>query len=68
MIRSEGIDWYREDMNGAGPLPAWRKTDAKDRQGITENLYIQGHLKFWDELRCRHPHLRIDSKWTARAL
>jgi len=21
MIKSQGIDWYREDMNGAGPLP-----------------------------------------------
>ena len=25
MIKSQGIDWYREDMNGAGPLPAWRR-------------------------------------------
>ena len=61
MIKSEGIDWYREDMNGRGPLRAWRKSDTKDRQGMTENLYIQGHLQFWDELRRRHPHLRIDS-------
>ena len=61
MIESEGIDWYREDMNGRGPLRAWRKSDTKDRQGMTENLYIQGHLQFWDELRRRHPHLRIDS-------
>jgi alpha-galactosidase len=30
-------------------------------QGITENLYVQGHLAFWDELRRRNPHLRIDS-------
>ena len=28
---------------------------------MTENLYVQGHLAFWDELRRRHPHLRIDS-------
>jgi alpha-galactosidase len=48
-------------MNGAGPLLAWRKNDAPDRQGLTENLYVQGHLAFWDELRRRHPHLRIDS-------
>jgi alpha-galactosidase len=61
LIESQGIDWYREDMNGGGPLPAWRKADAEDRQGITENLYVQGHLAFWDELRRRHPHLRIDS-------
>jgi alpha-galactosidase len=61
MIRVQGIDWYREDMNGGGPLPAWRNRDAVDRQGITENFYVQGHLKFWDGLRRRHPHLRIDS-------
>lgn len=61
MISSQGIDWYREDMNGGGPLPAWRRHDAQDRQGMTENLYVQGHLAFWDSLRRRHPGLRIDS-------
>ena len=61
LIRSQGIDWYREDMNGGGPLPAWRRNDAADRQGMTENRYVQGHLAFWDELRRRHPGLRIDS-------
>ncbi|MEI6150375.1 MAG: alpha-galactosidase [bacterium] len=61
MIESQGLDWYREDMNGGGPLPAWRKNDAPSRQGMTENLYVQGHLAFWDELRRRHPRLRIDS-------
>lgn len=61
MIKSQGIDWYREDMNGGGPLPAWRKNDAPDRQGITENRYIQGHLAYWDELKRRNPHLRIDA-------
>jgi alpha-galactosidase len=61
MITTEGIDWYREDMNGDGPLPAWRAVDTTTRQGITENLYVQGHLKFWDELRARHPGLHIDS-------
>ncbi|MCL5096869.1 MAG: alpha-galactosidase [Candidatus Omnitrophica bacterium] len=61
MIKSQGIDWYREDMNGAGPLPAWRRNDSADRQGITENLYVQGHLAFWDELRRRNPGLHIDS-------
>jgi alpha-galactosidase len=61
MIKTEGIDWYREDMNGGGPLPAWRNHDGPDRQGITENLYVQGHLQLWDELRRRNPGLRIDS-------
>jgi alpha-galactosidase len=61
MIKSEGIDWYREDMNGNGPATAWRAADAEDRQGITENLYIQGHLEFWDEILKRNPGLSIDS-------
>lgn len=61
MIKSQGLDWYREDMNGGGPLPAWRRHDAPDRQGITENFYVQGHLAYWDELRRRNPGLRIDS-------
>jgi len=61
MIKSQGIDWYREDMNGGGPLPAWRRNDAPDRQGITENKYVQGHLAFWDELKRRNPYLRIDA-------
>ena len=61
MIRAQGLDWYREDMNGGGPLPTWRKNDAENRQGITENFYVQGHLALWDELRRRHPGLRIDS-------
>jgi alpha-galactosidase len=61
MIQSQGLDWYREDMNGGGPLPTWRKNDAPERQGITENFYVQGHLALWDELRRRHPGLRIDS-------
>ena len=60
MIKSQGIDWYREDMN-CGPLPVWRKNDAKDRQGIMENFHVQGHLAFWDELKRRNPQLRIDA-------
>ncbi len=61
MITEQGLDWYREDMNGVGPAPAWRKAEAPDRQGAVENHYIQGHLAFWDALRQRHPGLHIDS-------
>lgn len=61
MIKTQGLDWYREDMNGGGPLPTWRSNDAEERQGITENFYVQAHLGLWDELRRRHPGLRIDS-------
>lgn len=61
LIKSQGIDWYREDMNGDGPLPAWREYDAPNRQGITENYYVQGHLAYWDALLAMNPELRIDS-------
>lgn len=61
LIKSNGIDWYREDMNGVGPCSSWRASDAPDRQGITENFYVQGHLAYWDALRAMNPKLRIDS-------
>jgi alpha-galactosidase len=60
LIREQGIDLYRQDFN-MDPLEFWRRNDAPDRQGITENLHVQGYLAFWDELRRRHPGLLIDS-------
>jgi alpha-galactosidase len=68
VIQKQKIDWYRMDFNGVGPLPAWRQRDAlekqqtgKWREGMTENLYVQGLLALWDGLRERNPRLRIDS-------
>ena len=60
LIKEQGIDLYREDFN-IDPLAYWRNNDTPDRQGMTENLYIQGHLAYWDELRRRHPDMLIDS-------
>ena len=48
-------------MNGNGPLPTWRNNDSVNRQGITENFYVQGHLAYWDALVAMNPGLRIDS-------
>jgi alpha-galactosidase len=59
-LREQAIDFYRQDFN-MDPLADWRRNDAPDRQGITENLYVQGYLAYWDALRRRHPRLRIDS-------
>jgi alpha-galactosidase len=59
-LADEGIDFYRQDFN-LDPLPFWKAADAADRQGITENLYVQGYLAYWDGLRSRLPNLRIDS-------
>ena len=60
LIQEEGIDIYRMDFN-IEPLIFWRHNDAPDRQGMTENLCIQGYLRFLDELRTRHPELLIDT-------
>ncbi len=60
MLTEQGIDLYRQDFN-MDPLPYWRGNDSADRQGITEIRHVEGYLAYWDELRRRHPGLRIDS-------
>jgi alpha-galactosidase len=60
LIREQGVDLYRQDFN-IEPLGFWRKNDAADRQGATENFHVQGYLAYWDELRRRHPNMLIDS-------
>jgi alpha-galactosidase len=60
LITEQGIDLYRQDYN-IDPLNYWRANDPADRQGITENLYVQGYLAYWDELRRRHPGMLIDA-------
>jgi len=60
LIGSQGIDLYRQDFN-MDPLPHWRAQDAEDRQGVTENLYVQGYLAYWDALLQRHPGMLIDT-------
>ena len=59
-ITSQGIALYRQDFN-MSPLSFWRANDSPNRQGITENLHVQGYLAYWDELRKRNPQLIIDS-------
>ena len=60
LISSEGIDFYRQDYN-IDPLPYWRVADAPDRQGITENRYVEGYLAYWDGLLKAHPGMPIDT-------
>jgi alpha-galactosidase len=60
LLTEQGIDLYRQDFN-IDPLSFWRKNDAEDRQGITENHHVTGYLAYWDELRRRHPNMLIDS-------
>jgi alpha-galactosidase len=58
-ITEQGIDVYRQDCNFA-LAPFWRQADTRDRQGISEIRYAEGLLKFWDDLRAKHPNLMID--------
>jgi alpha-galactosidase len=60
VIAEQGIDLYRQDFN-QDPLDCWRKNDAPERQGLTENLHVQGYLAFWDALRRQYPDMLIDS-------
>jgi alpha-galactosidase len=59
LIATQGIDIYRQDCNFA-LAPFWTQADTADRQGITEVRYLDGLLKFWDELQRRHPKLMLD--------
>ncbi len=60
LIQANGIKIYRQDFNFP-PLAYWRDNDAEDRQGMHENLHVQGYLQYWDELLSRNPGLWIDS-------
>ena len=60
MIRSQGIDLYRQDYN-VDPLGYWRGADTPERQGLTENHYVAGYLAYWDGLLGRFPKLVIDT-------
>ncbi|MCE0497282.1 MAG: alpha-galactosidase [Methylacidiphilales bacterium] len=58
LITQGGVDWYRQDFNIA-PDSFW--VDPPDRIGMTEIRYIEGLYAFWDDLRARHPGLKIDN-------
>ena len=60
LIQQNGIGVYRQDFNFE-PLRFWRENDVEDRQGMRENLHIQGYLQYWDDLLLRNPGLWIDS-------
>ena len=60
LIADNGIKIYRQDHNFP-PLNHWRENEAEDRQGVNENLHVQGYLRFWDDLLERNPGLWIDS-------
>ncbi len=54
LIQDNGIRVYRQDLNFE-PLNHWRENDAPDRQGVNENLHVQGYLQYWDDLLRAQP-------------
>lgn len=60
LIKSEGIDFYRQDFN-MDPLTYWRGNDKPGRLGILENHHCTGYLKFWDSILESNPGIIIDS-------
>ena len=60
LIKEYGVSIYRQDFNFP-PIRFWRENESFDRQGINENKYVQGYLRFWDTLLERNPGLFIDS-------
>ena len=60
LIQDNCIKIYRQDFNFP-PLEHWRKNESEERQGLNENLHVQGYLQFWDDLLARNSGLWIDS-------
>ncbi|HBL75923.1 MAG: alpha-galactosidase [Bacteroidetes bacterium GWF2_42_66] len=60
LIKSEGIDYYRQDFN-FDPMPYWEANDKPGRIGISEIRHIEGLYAFWDSLLVRFPKLLIDN-------
>ncbi len=60
LIKSEGIDLYRQDHN-TRPLQYWQAGEADDRQGIHENYHCIGYLQMWDDILAANPGIVIDS-------
>jgi alpha-galactosidase len=59
-IDAWGVDIFRNDNNFC-PLPFWPAADGPDRQGITENHWVEGWYGLWDALLRTHPKLEIDN-------
>ena len=59
LIRDNGVKIYRQDFNRI-PLD-YSQNEPDDRQGMSENLHVQGYLQYWDDLLARNPGLWIDS-------
>ncbi len=59
-IKTNKITVYRQDFNYQ-PMHYWDVHQEENREGILENLHIQGLYRFWDTLVERNPGLWIDN-------
>jgi alpha-galactosidase len=60
LIQESNVRVYRQDFN-CELLRFWRENEGPDRDGMNENLHVQGYLQYWDDLLARNPGLWIDS-------
>ncbi len=60
IIKDSHIKVYRQDFNFA-PAPYWTQNTEPEREGVLENLHIQGYYRYWDTLIERNPGLWMDS-------
>ena len=60
IIKDSHIKIYRQDFNFA-PAPYWAHNTEENREGVLENLHIQGYYRYWDTLIDRNPGLWMDS-------
>ena len=60
IIKDSHIKIYRQDFNFP-PAPYWAHNTEENREGILENLHIQGYYRYWDTLIERNPGLWMDS-------
>ena len=61
VLKEGNIDLYRQDYGVAYPASEWQANDPRGQAGITENLYVQGYLWFFDSLIARFPSMMIDA-------
>ena len=62
-LQDNGVSFYRQDSNGAGPIHFWMSSENAlndGRRGMVENQAIQGMFRFWDGLKKAKPGLLID--------
>lgn len=60
IIKESRIHVYRQDFNFQ-PAVYWACNTEPGREGILENLHIQGYYRYWDTLLQRNPGLWMDS-------